>query len=268
MLSSRIEFIQSQQLPWVSHPTAKEIDYKILNQPESALGCTKLYQVKAGWDYRRTFTLNCDEQLYVLSGEVWINDVLHHEGCYAYLPRYFIRHHVYCSQDALVLRILSGDSKPVITLSKPNADTPAQLGKNVFSSSWDDTSVEEIADYLGASCKLLHVDPRTKLKTLLCSVKAKRPSKSLLNKSQCQQPYPVPIAEEIFVLRGSLATAYGNLESGAHCGCLPMISAQEFSSDTGCIYLMRYVDCEYHSSNSVEDVARHSARTDEKPEKV
>ncbi|NMP30122.1 hypothetical protein HII17_00985 [Thalassotalea sp. M1531] len=240
MSREHIEFIQSQQLEWLAHPKLMDVTYKVLSEAKNGKGLTALYTIPEGWSSHRAFTLHCDEELFVLHGELWINDVLHREGSYAYLPRHFERSDIHCSKEALVIRLIAGQDTPVVSFEQPSADTPAMLGVDTITLPWDHSTIDGNLKHLCASRKILRICPVTKAKTFLYSV---LPQTFPENNEGKQEYHPTP--EEALVLTGDLIGPHGSMRTGAYFWRPPMIPHGPFGSRTGCTCLIRFVGGEH-----------------------
>ena len=259
MSRGHIEFIQSQQLSWIPHPISANVDYKVLSQSTETNAFTALYKFPADWHHHRTFTLNCDEELFVLHGEFWINGVMHSEGSYAYLPKNFIRHDMQCSKDALVVRFVAGKDTPVVTVDQPDERTPVMLGVDTIKLPWDHCSIDGNLKHLCASRKILRTDPVTKAKTFLYSVLPQTVPKD----NEGKQKYH-PTVEEALVLTGDLIGPQGAMRTGAYFWRPPEVPHGPYGSRTGCTCLIRFVGGE-HIDHWTEDKVAFSFETPYQP---
>ena len=89
MARPHIEFIQSQAVPWTIWGVASArpgAEGKVLSADTDTKAATVVMRYPAGWALHRPHYLECDEELYVFEGALWVGSVEYKKGDYAYLP--------------------------------------------------------------------------------------------------------------------------------------------------------------------------------------
>ena len=106
-----IEYVQSQNLPWVAGDLwgiRPGIEAKILSLDDDGGAASLLIRYPAGWRYDREGALSVDEEFLVLEGEFSIGHQTYRDKSYAHLPAGYGRGPMASAPGAVVLTFISG----------------------------------------------------------------------------------------------------------------------------------------------------------------
>ena len=106
MTRPHIEFIHTDNMPWSKKNLNKflnGIKYKTLSVDILTNEMSLILKYPKGWKINNRSSLTVDEEIYVLTGSININNQELNEGCYAYIPANYTRELFFSSIGAEVL---------------------------------------------------------------------------------------------------------------------------------------------------------------------
>ena len=209
MPREHLEFIQTQALPWERFDSASlrpGAGFKQLSQDLLTGATSNLVRYPAGWSLGREQALACDEEFFVVDGELAIGSIVYGPGDYAYLPAGHNRIGMSSGEGATVMTFFEG------ALLLGDASFP-QSGaiEHVQSAQlpWASAGDSKIAS------------SQVGLKVLRLANNGDRTW--LLNIEVAEgQPFEIngiethPCVEETFVLQGDMAMPMGQMYEGAY----------------------------------------------------
>lgn len=237
MARPHIEFIQAQALGWrtlgdnASRPgtTAKPLSY---DQDSKAV--TQIVRYPAEWSLDQEHYLQCDEEFYVLSGTLTINNTPYEEGDYAYLPAGFPRTTMASRDGADVITFFEGAHSRVAGSAPDGLYDERKLVDRVQSRSvaWGGANDPKVASP-GVKYLALSRDPDTGDTTWLLDIDETGMTGEV-NRLETH-----PVVEEVFVLSGEMHMPMGVLKKGAYFWRPPGISHGPVGTKTGALGLFR-----------------------------
>jgi len=239
-----IEFIHAQLLPWrrIGEGAARpDAEYKFLSRDETSGACSALIRYPAGWSKAGIEHIKCDEEFYILSGELTINDISYSFDNYGFLPAGFPRKEMTSRGGAVVLTFFN--SEPTIYLGKTDWDESRLVAHlDVLHMPWDMTLNDPKLAHLGISRKDLRLDSKTGERTFLSMI---LPHSEPPGQKGAQEIHPT--VEDAYIISGSLTGPQGTMEPGAYFWRPPGIAHGPFGTRWGCVALIRFLGGEHEN---------------------
>lgn len=235
-----IEFIFSQFLPWKNGIKVSErygVLVKILSLDELNGDCSAIIRYPPGWKNNYKEAICAEEEIYILDGEITINDTSYVQDDYACFPKGFARNNSYTDSGCDILTFFS--EKPgIITPYKQNFDKKELIEKiNVIEMPWDSSSVDKKLEFMGIRRKVLKWDKQYNQKrTFLLSTSPHNFPKNW----KCPQ-ITHPCVEEAFVLAGEISGPNGVMTRGSYFWRPANVPHGPFGSHDGCLMLIRFI---------------------------
>lgn len=240
MSRPHIEFIQSQNLKWqnglLNSPERSDISSKILSYDKDTGSSTCIVRYPSGWTRNSTEYILTDEEFYVLEGDISINKTSYEVDTYAHLPAGFKRENVTSKNGAVLLTFFDGPLNIKTSNENHYFDKKRLVTKtSAKDAEWNNVDLEalglkEISS--GSRLLSLFVDHLTSEITYLTG---SVPFKA------AQFPERHPVAQEFYVLGGTLAGNCGIMHAGAYCWRPPMVVHGPYGSPTGALILLRSI---------------------------
>jgi hypothetical protein len=236
MSREHLEFIQSQRLRWrrgLPGGARPEVDVRVLSADPQSGASSLVVRYPAGWNQSGEQRLAADEELFVLDGELLINDRRFGLHSYAYLPAGYRRLTAVSPAGAVVLTFFSATPSLDPSLPDPN---PVATGLveylDVVGMPWEFRPHAQMRP--GCGRKSLRQDPRTGDETWLLT----SPPHGVPPGGQgAQETHPT--VEEVFVLIGDLHGNCGVMRPGAYFWRPPGILHGPYGSRLGATSLYR-----------------------------
>src|SRR6056297_3467066 len=156
----RIEFVQSQQIPWQPEPLAATrpgTEARLLSVDDETGACSLVMRYPAGWTLPAGQCLAADEEFLVLDGMLRVGDHAHGPIGYSHLPGGHIRGAMSAPHGALALAFFS--AAPVE--GPPAPADPARLAEGVDGMHLPYTGNFHPEFPPGAGRRMLYEDPLT-----------------------------------------------------------------------------------------------------------
>ena len=243
MSREHVEFIQSQVLGWKPWPYQQGVQYKELSVDNESKATTGIFKYPKDWSEKEAYWLESEEEFFILSGELEINETRYSAGFYGYLPESYLRRKIKASKETIIIRFIDQSPIPV----KYNYGDPipqpkkeAVEGINTFDMRWDKGVHDKKLLHLDFGRKILRIDPNTKAKTFLYMVS---PQTYPENWQGPMEQHPT--VEEAICIAGTLAGNHGVMRNGAYFWRPPKIPHGPYGSITGCVMLIRFVGGEH-----------------------
>ncbi len=237
MARPHIEFIQAQAVDWrtlgadSSRPgaAAKPLSY----DPDSK-AVTQIIRYAPGWRLEQAHHLESDEEFYVLSGTLKINDILYGEGDYAYLPAGYPRNSMTAPEGADVMTFYEGAHKRVAGPAPDGFYTADNLIERISTKSvpWGGATDPKVAAP-GVKRLGLRKDAKTGDSTWLLDIDETGMTGEV-NRLETH-----PVVEEVFLLSGEMHMPMGVLKRGAYFWRPPGIPHGPVGTRTGALGLFR-----------------------------
>lgn len=224
-----IEYVQSQNLPWVSgylDAVRPGSEVKVLSEDDESGASSLLVRYPAGWRLERGGALSADEEFLVLHGELSLGGQRYREKSYAHLPAGYARGAMSAPGGAVVLTFFS--SRPL--LSAPAVFDPARLVENVDSFSVPYTARFHPEFPAGAGRKTLYEDPITHDQSWILGTLPMR---------WAERAEVHPVVEEMYLLSGESHGNRGVMRPGAYFWRPPGIEHGPYGTLTGNLYFFR-----------------------------
>lgn len=237
MARPHIEFIQAQAVGWrtlgneASRPGAEG---KPLSYDADSKAVTVILRYPKGWSLDQDHHLDSDEEFYVLSGTLTINDVAYGEGDYAYLPAGYPRHLMKAETGADVMTFFEGAHKRVAGPAPDGFYDNSKLIERIATRSvaWGSaTDPKVIAP--GVKRLGLRKDSETGDTTWLLDIDETGMTGEV-NRLETH-----PVVEEVFLLSGEFHMPMGVLKQGAYFWRPPGIPHGPVGTQTGALGLFR-----------------------------
>lgn len=233
MARPHIEFVQSQRIPWQDTEAfgVSGVQAKWLCRDDEDGSFTAL----ASWpkDWRGVWPqgaadIDCDEELYVLEGELAVDDVVLRRHGYAYLPR---------NDRPRKVRIIAPTTliiwRHVGALPWRSASGESPLVLHTMEMPWDTSVWEAKLNHLRIARKTLRVGPDSTRTYLLAGLPHGYPESGKAGLET--HPYP----EEMLMVAGDMWSPQGRMTRGAYFYRPPHISHGRHWSELGFLMLMR-----------------------------
>jgi hypothetical protein len=226
-----IEFVQAQALPWsdgIPAGVRPGVSSKLLSVDGETGASSLLVRYPPGWTHDDSQRLDCDEELFVLDGDLRIGTTEHRPKTYAHLPAGYARGAMASSGGAVALTFFSGEP------TSPSADgvecDEARLVEYVDALDGDWGSGFHPLFPPGAGRKFLRRDPYDGEETWVLGTMPLRNGR---------RPERHPVVEEMFLLSGELVGHVGVMQAGAYFWRPPEEWHGPFGSQTGNLMLFR-----------------------------
>lgn len=237
MARPHIEFIQAQAVEWrtlgddASRPgtTAKPLSF----DPDS-MAVTQIMRYPAGWSFDQEHYLECDEEFYVLSGTLMVNDVAYGEGDYAYLPAGFPHRVMTSKTGADVMTFFEGVHRPIAGQAPTGLYDEIKLVHRIPTKSveWGSATDPKVMAP-GVKRLGLRKDSNTGDTTWLLDIDETGMTGEV-NRLETH-----PVVEEVFILSGEMHMPMGVLKTGAYFWRPPGIPHGPVGTKTGSLGLFR-----------------------------
>lgn len=237
-----IEHIQAQCLAWrpgVLDSLRPGLFAKVLSQgSEPSDGLTALVAYPAGYAFEGRHHLACDEEFYVVDGDLSIDDTGYLADTYGFFPAGLKRRRMASAGGAVVLTFLSGDPRRREGWPEAGAfDTGGYvLLTDLHDIPWDRQLHDPNLAGLGLARKNLRLDPRTGERTFLFMTSPQAGPRTIAGPQESH-----PVVEEAFLLAGDLVGPTGTLHAGAYFWRPPGIAHGPYGSRFGSLSLIRFV---------------------------
>lgn len=236
-----IEFVQSQILPWqrigpgLARPDA---ECKLLSRDASDGACSALMRYAPGWSREGPEHLRAAEEFYVLDGALYMDDHAFPADSYAFLPSGWTRNRMATPDGCVLLAFYDAEPTLVAGCGTMASEDRLRAVDHVDAAAmpWDMTLNDEKLCHLGISRKNLRTDPVTGERTFLSLI---LPQSAPTGNSGPQEMHPV--AEEAYVISGSLTGPHGTMYPGAYFWRPPGIAHGPFGARWGAVSLIRFV---------------------------
>ena len=198
---------------------------------------TVLFRFPAGWSMDKAHYLNSDQEFLVLSGELEFDKVVYGPGDYAYFPAGFAHAGLRSEKGAVVLNFYEGEHLAFYTSAPEGMYQPSKLVRRIASDElrWRKLSKRDFHGGAGLSFKMLRRDRNSGEETWLLKsppVAANAPALPGIQRFS-------DAVEEMFVIRGEVATPRGLMRSGAYAWRAPNTPIGPFVSTSGFEALIR-----------------------------
>lgn len=228
-----IEFIQAQALPWQDGLYGRPgsgVRSRMLSLDPDTGASSMLIEYPSGWaraGEAGPHHLDVDEELFVLSGELVIDDVHFGVKSYAHLPAGFTRTRAASPSGAVVLTFFSGEPS---TVDGAGECDERRLVRYIdgFAGEWGGNFHPQFPP--GAGRKFLRRDPIDGEETWLLGTMPLRSGR---------RPEKHPVVEEMYLLSGELVGPLGSMQAGCYFWRPPEEWHGPFGSPTGNLMLFR-----------------------------
>ncbi len=235
MTRPHIEFIHTDNMPWSKKNLNKflnGIKYKTLSVDILTNEMSLILKYPKGWKINNRSSLTVDEEIYVLTGSININNQELNEGCYAYIPANYTRELFFSSIGAEVLTFFSG--KISYTNIKKKYIKKNLIKKiSLYEEGWDKNykgiNSPEIASS-GSKKKLLRTDTNNGDQTWIMGV---------IPSYQEKKVESHPVVQECFILNGEIEGNCGTMVKGSYFWRPRDILHGPYGTKTGCTILSR-----------------------------
>ncbi|WP_306118919.1 MULTISPECIES: DUF4437 domain-containing protein [unclassified Roseitalea] len=230
MARPRIEFVQSQHLPWTAAPVAgvrRGAQARLLSADPDTGACSLVVRYPAGWQAPAGQTLACDEELLVLDGSLAVGAREHGYLGYAHLPAGYERGAMAAPEGAIVVTFFSATPAPADGAA--TAD-PARTVEALDAMRMPYTGNFHPEFPPGAGRRMLFEDPVTKEQTWILGT---------LGLRWAERAERHPVVEEMFLIAGEVHGNLGVMRPGAYFWRPPHVPHGPYGSLTGNIYLFR-----------------------------
>ena len=230
-----IEFIQSQQLPWVEKSYVTKIRPGVLVRELSldtqTGGCSLLLKYSENYVHADSHYLNADEEFFVIDGEITIDGQKYGRYNYGHFPNGYHTKDI-SSNGAIVLTFFN--VAPVATAATANSPEleSERVIKHIDSlaGEWGGNFNPDFPP--GAGRKWMRRDPVTQDETWVLGTMPLRYG---------MRSEKHPVVEEAYLLSGELIGHLGVMTPGAYFWRPPEEPHGPFGSMTGNLYLFRTV---------------------------
>lgn len=227
------EFLQSQLLDWqqgLFSGGLTGVQSKILSLDEGTGASTVLMKFPAGFAVDEPFHLRVDHELFVLEGDLRIDDAQHRRYTYAHLPAGWSHEHLSSTRGAVAMAFYSGEPRVV---AGPGPDDMVDHARavpflNAFDGEWGGNFHPQFPP--GAGRKFLRRDPHDGEETWVLGTMP-------LRWGHRQEKHPV--VEEMYLLSGELIGHRGRMHAGAYFWRPPEEWHGPFGSPTGNLMIFR-----------------------------
>lgn len=228
MARPRIEFVQSQALPWEDAPAARVrpgTSARVLSRDPETGACSLMLRYPPGWTGAAGQNLACDEEVLVLDGALDLGAGALGPMSYAHLPAGHVRGAMAAPEGASVIAFYSAD--PTEGAGTPD---PARLVLALDGMALPYTGNFHPEFPPGAGRRMLYEDPHTRDQTWLLGTMGLR---------WAERAERHPVVEEMFLIAGEVHGNLGVMRPGAYFWRPPGVPHGPYGSLTGNIYLFR-----------------------------
>jgi hypothetical protein len=230
-----IEFVQSQQLPWIDRAAISAVRPKVkvreLSVDEQSGGCSLLLNYDAGYSFDSNYVLDADEEFFVLDGEITIDGQKYGRYNYGHFPAGMHTAN-FSSTGAIVLTFFN--QTPIATAATKDSDTleTQRVIKHIdaLDGEWGGNFNPDFPP--GAGRKWMRRDPVTLDETWVLGTMPLRYG---------MRAEKHPVVEEAYLLSGELVGHLGVMTPGAYFWRPPEELHGPFGSMTGNLYLFRTI---------------------------
>lgn len=227
------EFLQSQLLPWqrgLYGGGLPDVDSKVLSLDAATGASSVLVRFPAGYERDEPFHVDADQELFVLGGDLRIDDQDHRRYTYAHLPRGWSHARLSSRQGAVVLAFYSAEPR-LRTGTAPDGqldEARAVPYVDAFADEWGGNFHPRFP--AGAGRKFLRQDPHDGEQTWVLGTMPLRWG---------HRPEKHPVVEEMYLLSGELVGHRGVMHAGAYFWRPPEEWHGPFGSPTGNLMIFR-----------------------------
>lgn len=224
-----IEFIQSQNLPWLSDDlagTRPGVQSKVLSLDPDTGAASLLVRYPAHWRLDSPGALAADEEFLVLDGGLSFGGRRYAEKSYAHLPAGYLRAPMASEQGAVVLTFFSRRPDP----AAPSVFDPARLIEHLDAFQVPYTGKFHPEFPPGAGRKMLYEDPVTHEQSWILGTLPMR---------WAERAEVHPVVEEMYLLAGESHGNRGVMRPGAYFWRPPQIPHGPYGTLTGNLYFFR-----------------------------
>ena len=224
-----IEYVQSQNLPWVAGDlwsVRPGIEAKTLSLDDDNGAASLLIKYPPGWRLDQDGALSVDEEFLVLEGELSIGQQTYRDKSYAHLPAGYGRGPMTSASGAIVLTFISGRPSP----TQPAPYDRARLVENLDAFAVPYTGNFHPEFPPGAGRKTLYEDPITHDQSWILGTMPMR---------WAQRAEVHPVVEEMYLLSGESHGNRGVMRPGAYFWRPPQIPHGPYGTLTGNLYFFR-----------------------------
>lgn len=233
MSRPRIEFVQSQQLPWSGEPLAAVrpgTEARILSKDSDTGACSLLVRYPAGWRRDVTEHLLVDEEFLVIDGSLTVGGITYGEKGFAHLPVNATRSGMAAGDTGAVVLTFFSATPALSPGAAPAAPDPARLVEGVDAYRVPYTGNFHPEFPPGAGRKKLYDDPVTGDQSWILGT---------LGMRWAERAERHPVVEEMYLLAGEVHGNLGVMRPGAYFWRPPEIAHGPYGSKTGNIYFFR-----------------------------
>jgi hypothetical protein len=224
-----IEFVQSQNLPWVSGDLwgcRPGVEFKVLSLDADQGASSLLVRYPPGWRLERAGALSADEEFLVLDGTLSLGQQRYGEKSYAHLPVGYARGPMTSETGAVVLTFFSRWP----SWDEAGAFDPARLVENLDAFAVPYTARFHPEFPPGAGRKTLYEDPLTHAQSWILGTLPMR---------WAERAEVHPVVEEMYLLSGESHGNRGVMRPGAYFWRPPEIAHGPYGTLTGNLYFFR-----------------------------
>ncbi|MFL2771073.1 MAG: cupin domain-containing protein [Rhodospirillaceae bacterium] len=237
MARPHIEFFQAQAITWhilgnqSARPGAQE---KVLSRDTETSASSSIIRYPKGWVLEQPHCLKSDEEFFVLTGTLVINNISYSKGDYAYLPAGFQRTKMQAVQETDILTYFEGPANLVAVSEPVNFYSDAKLITRVPTEKveWGSATDQNVAGP-GVRRLGLRKDSTTGDTTWLLEVNEIGMGKDV-NRLETH-----PVVEEVFILSGEMHMPMGVLKRGAYFWRPPYIPHGPVGTRSGALGIFR-----------------------------
>jgi hypothetical protein len=228
-----IEFVQAQALPWTAGLYGggrPGVEVRVLSMDADTGASSVLLRYPPGYARDGPEHLDVDEELFVLDGDLTLNDVLYGRYAFAHLPAGYGRRRLASHGGAVVLTFFSGEPAVVAGEGTEGHCDESRLVTYVdaFAGEWGGNFHPRFPG--GAGRKFLRRDPHDGEETWILGTMPLRWG---------HRPEKHPVVEEMYLLSGALVGHRGHMHAGAYFWRPPEEWHGPFGSATGNLMLFR-----------------------------
>lgn len=232
MARPRIEFLQSQHLPWDAAPVAAirpGAAARVLSRDADTGACSLVVRYPAGWSQPAGQALAVDEEFLILDGALEeAGGDRHGPFGFAHLPAGHVRGALSAPRGAVAVVFFS--ARPRLSDAATPPPDPARLVTGLDGLRLPYTGNFHPEFPPGAGRRMLYEDPETRDQTWLLGT---------LGLRWAERAERHPVVEEMFLIAGEVHGNLGVMRPGAYFWRPPHIAHGPYGSLTGNIYLFR-----------------------------
>ncbi|MSO64416.1 MAG: DUF4437 domain-containing protein [Alphaproteobacteria bacterium] len=226
-----LDFVQPQLMPWTKGlygGARPDVEVKTLSIDRENRASSLVLRYPSGWSRSGVEHLSADEELFVLDGELVVNDVLYQRGCYVHLPAGYVRSRASSAAGAVVLTFFSAEPRaqagePAVRCDERRLISCVDTRKG----GWEDNK------YFPGRVLFLRSDPATGDQIHLQTTRPNDGAGKVERHTTVQ---------EMYTLAGELSGPHGIYYPDAYFWRPPMVKHGPFGTQTGCNFFMRSVD--------------------------